>query len=287
VGRCETDLSAEDSAHDPFAGPSDSFLFVDRDRVIDRVIHRVIDCWASAFNAEAVAYRASKGLDPFTTRVPVGVQRMVTGTQSFVAFTRDPRDPRDRAERCAIAAACGTWGGVVLEKADVDYFFVDAASGAVTSAIDAKRRSVGWDARQLGSGPVPLPVDAADATAPVLTSPQVRAVVALAARLEEHFAAPQDIEGTITEDRRELRPPLNIEEPICARRDQAVQTRPGFPTRPGCTVWTDHANFEGRGMYKPKHRRCREFYKCPISRSYRPDRSTPGSPWRSPPTCLI
>ncbi|MBV9823471.1 MAG: hypothetical protein JO144_14650, partial [Actinobacteria bacterium] len=65
--------SGEDSASDPFAGLSDSFLYVGRDELADRVAA----CWASAFNPEAVLYRAHRGLDPFAARIAVGVQRMV------------------------------------------------------------------------------------------------------------------------------------------------------------------------------------------------------------------
>src|SRR5262249_9459275 len=100
------DEPGEDSADDPFAGMSDSFLYVPRDRVLDRIRQ----CWASAYTARGVRYRAWRGLDPTRTRVAVGVQRMVPGTRSFVAFSRDPRDG---AHRVVIAAAHGIGEGVV------------------------------------------------------------------------------------------------------------------------------------------------------------------------------
>jgi phosphohistidine swiveling domain-containing protein len=187
-------IGTEDSADDPYAGLTDSFLYVGRDRIAERVA----DCWASAFTSEGVAYRAAKGLDPLTTRVAVGIQRMVMGTRSLVAFTRDPRDG---SERTVIAAAYGIGEGVVQEKADVDHFFV-APDGEISSALVTKRRAVGWDARRPSDGPVPLTVDDARATSAVLTPPQVREVAALAARVERHFGAPQDIEATITDDGR-------------------------------------------------------------------------------------
>lgn len=185
----------EDSAADPFAGLSDSFLYVRRADVADRVA----DCWASAFNPEAVLYRLHKGMDPLAARVAVGVQRMVLGERSFVVFTRDPRDG---ADRCVIAAAFGIGEGVVQEKADVDHFFVDRATRAVEARVVTKTRAVGRDPQRPEAGVVDVPVDPARAELPVLADAEVLDLAALALRVEEHFGGAQDTEGTITADGR-------------------------------------------------------------------------------------
>ncbi len=212
--------SGEDSAADPFAGLSDSFLYVRRSELADRVAA----CWASAFNPEAVLYRAHRGLDPFGARVAVGVQRMVMGARSFVAFTRNPLDG---SAQCVIAAAYGIGEGVVQEKADVDHFFVDFPAGPETARIQAhvelKSRAMGWDPARPDQGPVAVAVDAELAALPVLTDGELRQITALAARVEAHFGAPQDIEGTITADGRvhlvQARP-ITAPEPA---QDQAIQ----------------------------------------------------------------
>ncbi|MEV7617165.1 PEP/pyruvate-binding domain-containing protein [Streptomyces sp. NPDC089799] len=183
----------EDSAVDPFAGMSDSFLYVDRDGLTDAVVR----CWASAFNPQAVHYRRFRGLDPTAARVAVGIQRMVPGTRSFVAFTRDPRDG---SHRHLIAAAHGIGEGVVQEKADIDHFFHDPATGRVTAQTVHKRRSMGLPEGVASGAPVLLPVPAELAAPPVLDDDEARAVAGLAARVEELFGVPQDIEGTITPD---------------------------------------------------------------------------------------
>ncbi|UWP80430.1 PEP-utilizing enzyme [Dactylosporangium fulvum] len=179
----------EDGA-DPFAGMSDSFLYVPADRVADRIAA----CWASAFTARAVAYRELRGLDPARTRIAVGVQLMVPGTRSFVAFTRDPRDG---ARRTVIAAAHGIGEGVVQEKADVDHFHVTGTT--VTADLVRKERMVGPPAPGTDELAL-LPVPAGLADAPVLDDRTARAVAALAARAETFFGGPQDVEGTITAD---------------------------------------------------------------------------------------
>nr|BFE70770.1 phosphoenolpyruvate synthase [Actinoplanes digitatis] len=187
------DGTGEDGADDPFAGLSDSYLYVGR----HAVPARIVDCWASAYNPEAVLYRVRRGLDPAAVRVAVGVQRMVLGTRSFVAFTRDPRTGADRR---VIAAAHGIGEGIVQEKADIDHFFVDGATGAIEVDAVAKTTMVGLDPERPGDGPVPLPVPADRAQAPVLSSAEVREVCALAVAAQELFDGPQDVEGTITAD---------------------------------------------------------------------------------------
>lgn len=185
--------SGEDSAADPFAGLSDSFLYVRRAELADRVAA----CWASAFNPEAVLYRAHRGMDPFAARMAVGVQRMVMGTRSFVIFTQSPLDG---SASCVIAAAHGIGEGVVQEKADIDHFFVDRVSAEIQAQVQVKSRAVGFDPARPDDGPVAVPVPAAVAALPVLDDAELRRVAALAVSVEEHFGSPQDIEGTLTED---------------------------------------------------------------------------------------
>ncbi|MFB4297379.1 PEP/pyruvate-binding domain-containing protein [Actinomadura sp. NTSP31] len=186
------DGAGEDADGDPFAGLSDSFLYVRRGGLLEAVAR----CWASAFKAEAVRYREFRGIDPAGARVAVGVQRMVAGTRSFVAFTRDPRDG---ARRHVIAAAHGIGEGVVQERADVDHFFVDPATGRVDAEVVTKQRMVGPPGEG-EDGPRVVPVPENLRAGPVLTNDQVRRVTGLAARVERLFGCPQDVEGAITPD---------------------------------------------------------------------------------------
>jgi pyruvate,water dikinase len=179
----------EDGADEPFAGMTDSFLYVPA----ADVARRVAECWASGFTPATVLYRARRGSVLSAIRVAVGVQRMVLGDRSFVAFSRDPRTAADTR---VIAAALGIGEGVVQERADVDHFFVDPFTGAVDPQVVHKERMV-----TRGDGEVvPAVVPAELADAPALTDAQVAAVSELSRRVEEHFGVPQDIEGTLTPD---------------------------------------------------------------------------------------
>ena len=80
------DESADSSRH-PFAGMSESFLYVRKQDLLDRVRR----CAASGFSAESILYRHKQGFSPTAFAVAVGVQTMVFGARSFVLFTCNPQ----------------------------------------------------------------------------------------------------------------------------------------------------------------------------------------------------
>src|SRR6516165_6847714 len=71
----------EDDAADPFAGLTDSYLYVGAGALIDAVS----SCTASLFSVRSVLYRARRGIDPRVLSVCVGIQQMMDGERSFVA----------------------------------------------------------------------------------------------------------------------------------------------------------------------------------------------------------
>jgi rifampicin phosphotransferase len=186
-------VPGEDDGADPFAGMSDSFLYVSRDMLLTRIV----DCWASAFKPETVMYRMTRGAGVPAARVAVSVQRMALGTRSFVAFTRDPRDG---SRRLVIAAAYGIGAGVVQEKADIDHFFVSADTGDVRATVTNKKMMLSGPDPSGGAEPGERLVPECLARRPVLDDGQTRRVVDMATRIEELFGCPQDIEGTFDDD---------------------------------------------------------------------------------------
>lgn len=187
--------AGEDSAHDAFAGISDSFLYVTREELLDRVRQ----CWASGFGTQALLYRAARGGTQHGFAVAVGVQRMEFGRRSFVLFTCDPlTGARDRV----LAAGLGIGEGVVQEKVPVDHYFVSRRDNAVRSVLAHKTQLMEENPGRLADGPrtVPAPEELWDA--PALTDEQIQEVVMVGDRIEKLFGCPQDIEGTFTADGR-------------------------------------------------------------------------------------
>lgn len=178
----------EDDAADAFAGLTDSYLFVSA----NAVINRIAACAASVFSVESVLYRARRGIDPSGLDVCVGIQQMVDGRSSFVAFTHDPVTGLRGTN---IAAVHGIGEGVVAERADIDHFFV--RSGGIEKRITHKRRML---CRAPTGGVAEYRVPHRLADEPVLSDAQIDQIATLAETAERLFGGPQDLEGVITAD---------------------------------------------------------------------------------------
>ena len=178
----------EDDAADPFAGLTDSYLYVGAGALSDRISA----CAASVFSVKSVLYRAHRGIDPSILGVCVGIQQMIDGRRSFVAFTHDPVTG---ARGTKVAAVYGIGEGAVAERADIDHFFVHP--GGIEQRISHKQRMLGR-APTGGVAEYRVPDHLADK--PVLSDAQIDHIAQLTETAERLFWGPQDVEGVVTAD---------------------------------------------------------------------------------------
>jgi pyruvate,water dikinase len=207
--------TVEDSAEASFAGLQDTYLGI---HSADAVLEHVRRCWASLYNDESVAYRRRLGLPEAGVAMAVVVQRMVAPRAAGVMFTRSPVTG-DRS----VVAIEGTWGlGSALVSGDVtpDSWVISKITGEVTGRRVSPKVKIH---RYLQNGGVAAPAppagsltgpgaDSADPggarvsvgdapaelrDAPCLSDDEVRALVAVARRVEAHYGAPQDIEWAV------------------------------------------------------------------------------------------
>ncbi len=155
--------TAEDLPGASFAGQQDTYLNVEGE---DALLDAIRRCWASLWNERAVAYRRANGVDDAHVSLAVVVQRMVDATAAGVLFTADPIT--GRRGRAAIDAVRGLGEALVSGKVDPDHYLLDTRSGTVL-----ERRGDMLDEARLGE------------------------LAAVGARIEAHYAAPQDIEWAI------------------------------------------------------------------------------------------
>lgn len=176
----------EDSATSSFAGMNESYTNV---RGAQEVLARIVDCWASAFGARVVAYRADQRLAA-ETAIAVVVQRMVDSERSGVCFTVDPR--KGDQDHLIVEAALGLGEAVVGGLVQPDTYLVDRTERKVAST------RVGHQQVRITRGPDGTErqehLDEADAARQVLSEEEVLAVADLALRVEEHHGRPQDVE---------------------------------------------------------------------------------------------
>ena len=183
---------SEDSGTNPFAGMSESFLYVRRDQLCDKVKY----CWASGFSEESLLYRYSQDMDLMGFSVAVGVQQMIMSARSFVMFTCEPKTA---AKDIIIVAGYGIGEGIVQEKVAVDHYFINNKSGEIHRMITEKGDMLTIDAAK-GYGVERSFVPSEMHSVPCLKDAELHSLRDYSQRIEKLFGAPQDIEGCFTID---------------------------------------------------------------------------------------
>jgi phosphohistidine swiveling domain-containing protein len=182
--------SDEDGAEHSFAGQLDSFLFVTRDELIDRVTR----VWRSGTSERVLAYRRERGLTSASSVPAVLIQRMIDANAAGVAFSADPVS--GRRGTVVVSAVFGIGTALVSGAAEADTWRIDRSSAivervVVTKTVEHRRDGATED------GVAARPVTPDRAAAPVLTDAEVIRVAALARRAERFFGRPQDVEWAI------------------------------------------------------------------------------------------
>jgi pyruvate,water dikinase len=183
---------AEDSAEGSFAGLQDTYLWVSG---ADAVLDAVRRCWASYFNAEALAYREKTGAE--AEGMAVAVQYMVDARAAGVMFTLNPVSGDQST--IAIDAAWGLGEGVVSGEVTPDsYLYSKVTRELVKSEVGDKAKECLADPE--AGGTRMAEVDDERRTRLCLEEEQVAALAELADRALKHYGAHQDLEWAIDGD---------------------------------------------------------------------------------------
>jgi len=102
----------EDSSDNSFAGQFDSFLFVKKENVYDKIK----DCFLSAEKENVISYCKENNINPDTIKMSVIVQEMIDSDYSGVVFSSNPQGILNES---VIVMGSGTGDNVVEEKTDV------------------------------------------------------------------------------------------------------------------------------------------------------------------------
>jgi len=185
--------TTEDLAVASFAGQQATWLNVKGEA---RLLKAVVDCWASLWAPQAVAYRAHLDLGVLPN-IAVLVQTMVNAEAAGVAFSEDPVS----GERAVlIEAAFGLGEAVVSGQANVDRYAIDPETGAeARPALVAFKSHKKTLAAGEGLERIELPTSMREVRVlPVERAGQLaHTVTALAG----HFGRPQDVEWALAKDR--------------------------------------------------------------------------------------
>lgn len=180
----------EDSGELSFAGQFASYLNVQGD---DEVVEHVRLCWASAYTARALQYRAEHNVVNPAVRIAVIVQRLVAADRSGVMFTANPTT--GRRDQLVVSAVYGLGEGLVSGAVDADTVVVDRMK-LRPPQWTVGEKSQRYDAAP-GTGLRVSEVPESETVARCLSDAEVAELFALGERLEEVFGAPQDVEWAL------------------------------------------------------------------------------------------
>jgi pyruvate,water dikinase len=186
--------TAEDLAGASFAGQQETFLNVLGEAELLRAVGR---CWASLYTSRAIFYRQQKGFDSSQVSMAVVVQKMVNSDKSGVLFTVDP--VLGNPYQMVIEAVWGLGEGIVSGMITPDHYKVDRESYEIVyDFIPEKPRMIAKDS---AGGVLTLPVPADRVSARILSTEELRGLVDLGNKVEQHFGGPQDVEWGIEDGR--------------------------------------------------------------------------------------
>jgi pyruvate,water dikinase len=198
----------EDSGTASFAGIFDTYLGVSGP---DRVLEAVRQCWASLFNARAVAYRLRAGTDHRAMPMAVGVIELINARASGVAFSAHP--VTGKTDRIVIETSWG-WGEAVVQGlVTPDHAEVGKADGRILDYQVAAKKVVSNFDYAVGRV-IETDMPARLVHRRVLDDEQIAAVVEAVRVVEQYYGYPVDVEWVLDRHRRQG-------EPVCV-----VQARP-------------------------------------------------------------
>jgi pyruvate,water dikinase len=181
--------TAEDTADTSFAGMNQTFTNVCGD---DDLCTRIVDCWASLFGERVVAYRRTRGIAG-EAAIAVIVQEMVASERSGVMFTVDPST--GDTSTVVVEGAFGLGEVVVGGQVEPDTYRI-AKEGPRLTDIRVGVQSFMMVADP-DAGDRRVALTPAEGARRVLSDDEALDLARLALRVEQHYAAPQDIEWAI------------------------------------------------------------------------------------------
>jgi pyruvate, water dikinase len=183
----------EDTEGTSFAGMNETFTNV---AGAEKVLARLVDCWASLWKARSIFYRGDKDMTE-EPAIAVVIQEMIPSERSGIMFTVDPST--GNRDHIVIEAAFGQGEAVVSGQIEPDTYVVDKNGPRLLhvrvgeQSFKIVRGADGRDTR--------IELDPLEGSARVLTDTEVIELARLGAAVEAHYGSPQDTEWAMAEGR--------------------------------------------------------------------------------------
>ena len=181
--------TAEDSSIASWAGELESYLYVTRGDLLERIKL----CWASLYTPRAIVYRAKRDMKWKDIAVAVVVQKMVNSYISGVCFTVNPVT-RDRNDM-VIEAVYGLGEALVQGIVTPDRYDVDKKADVIVDIVTHTQERMYAQSKTGGTNE--MNVQKKKQLQQKLTGKEIITLTQICKKIEEHFRAPQDIEWAV------------------------------------------------------------------------------------------
>lgn len=123
--------AAEDGEGASFAGQHETFLYVGRDEIADKIKA----CMASAWSLGVIAYRISQGINLLDVDFAIVLQKMIFATKSGIGFSMNPSG---NLADSVIVAGYGIGEGIVSDQVVSDSYLINRQNMKVSKTIRSK-----------------------------------------------------------------------------------------------------------------------------------------------------
>ena len=179
----------EDTEQSTFAGQYTSLL----NKPAEAIFNSYKEVVASVYSERAMEYRKIKGYREHEVAMAVACQVLIDSWVSGIMYTLDPQDPD--SNNMVISSTWGLGAPLASGYSSADQFVVSRqAPYEIKETTIVKKRERLMPIQGGGTSLEPVPEHMTDV--PSLSNEQLKELVQIGLKIEEHFLKPQDIEFT-------------------------------------------------------------------------------------------
>lgn len=186
--------TAEDLAFASFAGQQDTYLNINGE---ENIINSIRSCFASLFTDRAILYRLQNKIEHEKVHMSVVIQKMVFPDISGIMFTADPVSGHRGI--VSIDASYGLGEALVSGLVSPDIYKVNKKKHEIEDKNIANKKLAIMPLK--GGGTEKVEIKGEKATTQVLKDSYILGIAELGAKIENHYACPQDIEWCLEKDK--------------------------------------------------------------------------------------
>ncbi len=183
----------EDGEMDSFAGQFETFLFVTRDKLIEKIV----ECHNSINSNRIISYCESKNINRKEIKVAVVIQKMVNSDVAGVCFTANPVS----WSRDEIMIEAGYWVGeaVVSWMITPDNYLINKITGNIQKNISEQTRKLVLDLKNWWIQEEQ--VSSQETKLQKLSDKHIQELGEYVKKIEAHYWKPMDIERAVEKEK--------------------------------------------------------------------------------------